>query len=130
MGKIILAEISARRDCAVVGVVKKEFVAAGFGPVFANPSNEFWIIPLVDDHDIGIAQRAIEIQSLEVVADRMQKRETVFEFANGPTAVLRNEVGQTPAVTRLVDGNIVTAFEQFRRNAPEEMSVTMVPIGN
>jgi hypothetical protein len=55
----------------VVSIVKKEVICApGLEPVPADAAHQRWIIPLVNENQIGSLQRIIEIQSLNVIESR------------------------------------------------------------
>ena len=71
MRKIVLAHLLRGRDGTVVGIMKKQLVAAVFNAVLPNAANELWIIPFVNDYDVGILEDAIKIQLGRIIGNRV-----------------------------------------------------------
>src|SRR5207248_3753920 len=113
---------------AVMRVVEKQPERGAALAQSAQLAHEARIVPLVHEHEVGASDRARQIE-LFVIADGSDARVgTPCSLERGDT-VLGDEVLHAPCVLRFVHVDARSAFDQFGRDAAEEMGVAVVPVG-
>jgi hypothetical protein len=93
----------------VVRIVKKEAVRMVTPPVLPDASHQMGRIPLMNDYDVGAAQRIVEIQSLRAVENASQVRICSTKFVNCATTLLSNKILAAPTVLRFKDPYLMIA---------------------
>ena len=117
------------RHRAVVGVVEEQRIAAVAPAVPAQAAHQLGRVPLVDQHQVGAVQGAVEVERRQVVEMAREVRIDAAEAGERRLApLLREQVGAAPAVARLLDLDAVPALPQGPAIAAQEVGVAVVPV--
>src|SRR4051812_43688646 len=100
------------------------------GSMLADAAHELGLVPFVNQHDVRAVQCRVKIELVEFVAMRVEKRKGALEIVDRFLPMLGEEILIAPRIARLVDVDAVTALEQLRGDAAQEVRVAMIPIGN
>ena len=114
-------------------IVEEQHVRTLRAAVCTDRRDERVVVPLVHEHEVAPSgERGIQVEVATVVAgaDAGELRVGLLEGANRPSPCSFDEVHDAPRVARLVDTDRVTAGNQVRRDAAQEVGVAVVPVGD
>lgn len=112
IGKIVRRDALAVGDEAMVRVVKEQHEAVT--PTgCAERADQLRRIPLVRDHEIRIAEEAVERDGVGIVADAFQPRVRRAKFPQRRLPVLFSEILKAPAVRWFVDDDVVAPRDEL-----------------
>jgi hypothetical protein len=112
----------------VMRVVEQQSIRRRATMVRTDRGHERRLGPLVDHHEIGIAQRGVEVDRFPLVRLAAQTRIGAMEAGDRLVAVIAMQVGAAPAVERLQHAHLVSAIQQLAHHAAEEMRVAVIPV--
>jgi hypothetical protein len=128
VGKVIRAHHFGPRDEPVVGIVEEEGKAVPPAGL-ADAAHQLGRVPLMNEHQVGVAEGDVEIQVGRVVGAGEEVGVEIVEAAQRREAVLLNEVSQAPVVQSLVDQHLVPAVAKRAGHAAQEVGVAVIPVG-
>src|SRR5439155_11606629 len=114
---------------AVVGVMKEEDIVRVALMMRPNAAHEFWLVPFMHKHQVNAVQEAIESQFCQGIRRAAQVRVHLAEGAQWCCPMLGHEIDYAPGCPGFKNADLVSLGLQFRGNTPEEMRVTMIPVG-
>jgi len=85
--------------------------------LFTDLPHQFMTVPFMYDHHIRIVQSMVEVNRCHIILNGFQQRVILPEFLYGFPAMFPDQVGQAPAIFRLIDNNIIASCDQFSGNA-------------
>ena len=124
--KIEGAHLLGRAYCAVMRVVEQQAEAATALARRSQPRDQSRIVPLVNDHQIGIGSQFGRIGILAI--DR--GRETRIAFAPRSetfVAVIAKQILQAPRALRFKGFHRVPAHRQLVEQSTQEMRIAVIP---
>ena len=110
-------------------VVEEKRETSARRPPRANAANEIMRVPLVNQNEIRMVQRAIEIEAARIVANGLKVRIRNAVIAKRRFSRLCNQVLRAPRVTRLVHADVVPARDELRAHATQKVRVAVIPVG-
>src|SRR5438045_7998088 len=93
-----------------------------------DPGDQSVVIPLMNEHQVRVPQRLVQVQPRQIVADTFQLRVSTIEVADRPLTVVGEQTLEAPGIPRLVDLHLVAARDQLGRYPAQEVRVAMIPI--
>src|SRR4051812_8728601 len=93
-----------------------------------DPLHQFWIVPLVNDHQIGPGEYAIQVKRLKIVLSAGKSWIVALKFLQSICAIILEKISIAPTLGRLEHYHIVTTRLQLRYDAAQEVCVAMIPI--
>src|SRR3954468_17675056 len=84
--------------------------------MLAHVFDEFAAVPFVDDDQVRAVHRLVEIERF-IVKTTFEQWIRSTEFLDRRGTMLRDQVGATPGLPRLVNDHLVSARDQLTRNA-------------
>jgi len=97
-------------------------------PISPDTRYESWVVPLVNQNEVGTFQPAIELKRVYVVLRARQIWTSRAKLVDCLRPVIGKQIHIAPGIFRFEDLHVMTASLQFRNNAPQEMSISVVPI--
>ncbi len=98
--------------------------------MLSEPAHHLMRIPLMHDYQAGPFQFAIRIQIPRVVKAAVEVRKCPVESFDRLDPVFGNQVLETPAIARFENAHFMTAGDQLRGHAAQEMRVSVIPVGD
>ena len=111
----------------MVAVVEQQPIRAARRAVRADRGDQRGIGPLVDEHDVGARERALEVGLARAVAARAQRGEARREGDDRRLALVGEEAPAAPALLGLVDVDGVLRRLQLSDDAAQEVSGVVAP---
>src|SRR6185437_6910039 len=116
------------RDRAVMGVMKEQAIARAVPAVLGQATDEGGIGPLVDQQQIDVVERSVEINVGGLIKMAAQHRVRLAEGEKRVLADIKAQIAQAPAVAWLENMQRVSALQQLACHAAQEMRVAVVPV--
>lgn len=111
-------------------IMEEKPISPGARPMLTDPPDQVVAVPLMDQDQIGAIERPVEIEGRRIIQRASKLRERGMEPIDRRPPLLRDQTPKAPPVGRLINKNLMTAREELARDSPQEMGVSMVPVGD
>jgi hypothetical protein len=98
--------------------------------VIAQLLDQLRLVPFMDQHQVCVIQHAIEIECFQVVTSARELRKCFLKLEHRTVSMFAKKVLDAPRVCRFVDLDRIASRQQLRRDTPQEMRVSVVPVGD
>jgi hypothetical protein len=122
-------ELVRRRYGAMMSVMEQEREGSAVPPPLAEPGDKLRRAPLVHDDDVSAIEGGIEIKSIGRIGVHPHVRHKLRCFRQNGLAAVLQRIAAAPAVSRLIDTDLMTAACQLAGDPAQEMRVAVIPAG-
>ena len=92
--------------------------------------DQFVGIPFMHQHQIRALEFPVQIEGVEIIKPAFQFRKGMMKALDSLCSGIRQEICQAPSVAGFEYVNRVSPRQQLRRDPTQEMSISVVPVGD